>query len=83
MDGYWYCPQCQEALPSSRVTNHELCDTCGTSAEWIDGHESYEELRERAEKAELQNKVLQLALEEMAIVDCGLDKCDDRVDFFY
>jgi hypothetical protein len=38
----WWCPTCHEALPGSRVTNTEHCDTCGTyiggtnTPEWVD-----------------------------------------------
>lgn len=34
---YWYCPNCGEEIPSSLVTNQELCDTCGHPVVWIEG----------------------------------------------
>lgn len=39
--GDWWCPTCQQHLSSSRVTNAECCDTCGTylagvsDPEWV------------------------------------------------
>lgn len=34
--GYWYCPNCQEEIDSSRVTFQELHDACGHPASWIE-----------------------------------------------
>ena len=69
-EGYWWCPCCKEELSASRVTYHELCDTCGTAVAWVDGVESYEELKERADAAERRAEVAEKAL-EFAIGNCA------------
>lgn len=68
--GYWYCSKCQKELSSNRVTYQELCDTCGTAVTYVDGIESYEDLRERAEEAEHKARVFERALREMASALC-------------
>ena len=78
-EGYWYCPRCQEELSSSRVTYQELCDTCGTAVTYVDGVESYEDLKKRAEEAERRAKVMEgaawvLFRHSGCADECGWDK---------
>lgn len=38
-EGDWWCPECEEALPPSRVTYQERCDTCGSAVSWKEARE--------------------------------------------
>jgi len=37
--GDWWCPRCREYLSPTRVTNQEVCDTCGAACYWHSGNE--------------------------------------------
>lgn len=34
LDGYWYCPECEEEILPCRVPNNETCSDCGTVLEY-------------------------------------------------
>ena len=36
VQGYWWCPECEEECIWSRVTSEEKHDTCGHSVTWIE-----------------------------------------------
>jgi hypothetical protein len=50
--GYWWCPECEEEVASTRVTNQECHDTCGRHVVWKEPIASHQSASEpSAEKA--------------------------------
>lgn len=49
VNGYWWCPACQEEVPGAHVTNSEHHDRCGVAVDWMDPPEDVETLKVLAE----------------------------------
>lgn len=45
---YWWCPECKEEKPGSKVTFSELCDDCGAGVLSLEVGQTIEEIKRQA-----------------------------------